>query len=538
MKRDLINFIATIGFVLLGGAVVLALLTAMLFVFPDLSLFGAKAVNERDTQIVYRDKALDDAFAHGKFILESNGVQIEVKMSNAGYPGEGTIVVNEAATGIAFNSLSRTLIEWRQTLYNGEVYYRIKVLEPLGIVVSNKPTTVYINLPHRTVSDSFSHDFVLENNYSTVNFSFVDNTVGQIDALKIDDLVVQSASKVFITSGKNISVNNIQINSNKTKFICQSDVLGDVAITGSDGVQTFSTQIEGRLDVTGNNNDFRGNKLGAINVKGCANDVRGEQSGDVVFENQSGSLTMKEVGKLNVTTTDADIKVGTVNGGVTMTTVNGDLDIGKISSGGINFTAGDVTIPYANASVSVDNVVGDIWVRNYGLGGIELLNIIGNVDVRSAEAGGGKIRIGFSNEASGCSVKVLGYDGNIKVTGINGRADIAVRDYENGAGLANIEAQFNRVVGTDNIIKAGAYLSGHHTYGNVDLKVSQDCNNFDLYIYGANSANSSSKYGYDDENMYIIGVDNVEKSNRIIVNSNHIYSGAVKVYMKQRLYLS
>ena len=58
-------------------------------------------------------------------------------------------------------------------IYNDEVYYRIKILEPSGMVFKDKPTTVTINLPHRAKSDEFLHDFVLENNYSTVNFSFV-----------------------------------------------------------------------------------------------------------------------------------------------------------------------------------------------------------------------------------------------------------------------------------------------------------------------------------------------------------------------------
>ena len=118
MKRELINLIATIGLVLLCGALVLGGLTAVLFIFPNLNFFGAKSVNERDTQIVYRDPVLSDAFANGKFILDSTGTKIEVKMSKADSDEEGTIVVNESATGIAFNSLNRTLIEWTQTIYN------------------------------------------------------------------------------------------------------------------------------------------------------------------------------------------------------------------------------------------------------------------------------------------------------------------------------------------------------------------------------------------------------------------------------------
>ena len=82
------------GLTMLGGVIIIGGLIALLFIFPNLSIFGAKSVNERDTQIVYRDEILDDAFANGRFIIDSVGSQIEVKMSNVGYEGEGTIVVN------------------------------------------------------------------------------------------------------------------------------------------------------------------------------------------------------------------------------------------------------------------------------------------------------------------------------------------------------------------------------------------------------------------------------------------------------------
>ncbi len=250
------SFVAIIGLVLLAGAVTLGALTGMLFVFPDMTIFGAKAVNERDTQIIYRDDALTEAFAQGRFILESTGTQIEVKMSNKGYQGEGTIVVNESATGIAFNSLSRTLIQWTETTYNNLPYYRIKVLEPSGVVFNDKPTTVYINLPHRSPNDSFVHDFVLQNQYSNVNFSYVDNSAGSSDALKIRSLVVESAASVNILAAQNASVKTLDIQGNKVKLNCQAKVTSDVIVDGSDGEQIFNTEITGTLKINGKNNKF------------------------------------------------------------------------------------------------------------------------------------------------------------------------------------------------------------------------------------------------------------------------------------------
>lgn len=516
MKRELVNIITGVGLTLLAGAVVLLLLTALLFMFPDLSLFGAKSVNERDSQVVYRDPALTDAFANGRFIIESTGAQIEVKMSNTGYEGEGTIVVNETATGIAFNSLNRTLIEWTQTLYEGETFCRIKVLEPSGLVFSDKPTTIYINLPHRKVADSFRHDFVLQSTYSNVNFSFVDNTAGSSDALRIGNLVVESAATVNIPSSPNISLQNIELKSEATKIVCQSKVLGNVDVLGPSGEQTFNASIGGKVTIKGEGNNFTG-----------------DTAGDVVFSSANGSLTMNKVKNLNINTVNAGFNIDTVTNGVVMQTMYGNLNVNKIENNGLQFTAGVKDNPNATASVSVNSLVGDVKIKNYGIGGIYLTDVDGDVDIESSQVGGGNIDVTFQNDAEDCSVKVLGYDGNINIQNINGQTNIEVLNWKNGAGAANVNVSFNKIVGFDNEIKTGGYISGHHDWGNVDIQINDGCNGFDLYVYGASSANSESKYGFDKNNMYIIGDNAPESPNKVGL----ISSGAVKVRSKQSVYL-
>jgi len=507
------------GLTMLGGVIVIGGLIALLFIFPNLSIFGAKSVNERDTQIVYRDEILDDAFANGRFIIDSVGSQIEVKMSNVGYEGEGTIVVNEAATGIAFNDLNRTLIQWTQTLYGGELYYRLKVLEPSGVVFNDKPTTIYINLPHRAPSDTFEHDFVLQSKYSHVNFSFNDNTAGQTDALKIGDLMVESAATVNIPSSPNISLNNVAIKGDSVKFTCQSSVLGDVTVSGSKGEQTFNSKIKGKVTINGQGNTFNG-----------------DESGNVLYESADGKLTMNSVQNLNVTTVSGNISVRKVTAGATMNTQSGSLSIGTIESAGLQFTAGTPEAPNATANVKVDKVNGDVTVKNYGVGGVSLGGVNGHVDVDSSQVNGGKINVAFSDDAENCKVKILGFDGDIKVTGINGATDIEVRNWKNGAGAANVYAKFNQVVGTVNEIKTGGYISGHHDWGNVEVEVDSGCNSFDMFIYGASSANSASKYGFEENNMFIIGEDGLGLGNAIIVGESSI-SGAVQIRTKQSVYL-
>lgn len=538
MKKDLVSFVAVIGLVLLVSAVILGALTGMLFVFPDMTILGAKAVNERDTEIVFCDDDLTAAFAQGRFILESTGAQIEVKMSNEGYVGEGTIVVRESATGIAFNSLSRTLIQWTQTIYNDLPYYKIKVLEPSGVVFNDKPTTVFINLPHRSASDTFVHDFVLQNNYSNVNFSYVDNSVGQSDALKIGDLVVVSAASVNIPSGQNVSLQSVEIVANKTKFVCQAPVSGDVKINGSDGEQVFNADINGSLKITGRNNNFRG-----------------DSAGDTEFIGSNGSLSMNEVKSLEVIS-NAKIDVGTVESGVEMSTESGSLNVKNVLAGGVTFSAGRADNPIATASVSgekikgavvVDNygngainfvdVDGAIEINNYGTGAVSLTEVDGDVYVKSSEVGGGNINVSFKNKAENCNVTIRGYDGNINVEGINGSVDIEVRNWENGAGAANITAHFNKVIGTNNVIKAGGYVSGQNDWGNVDLKLNTaDCNSFNLYVYDASSANSAERYGFHKNNMSITKKGEAAKANTIKV-STVLTTGAVHVYCKKSVYL-
>ena len=312
MKRELVNFIAVIGLVLLGAAVVLGLLTGILFIFPNTSIMGAKAVKQRDTQIEYCDDDLRDAFENGKFILESSGTQIEVQMLNE---GDGRITVNESATGIAFNSLNRTLVEWTQTLYNDELYYRIKVLEPSGMVFKQSPTIVYIDLPHR--NDDFRYDFVLQNQYSPVNFSFIDKEA-PTDSLLLDTLVVESAASVNIPYSQKISVNNVSIKSNNTKFTCGSSVLNNVFVSGKN-----------------NNIQFGNNSLtgisGNVSISGEENCFSGTSANEVSFNANKGSLNMSQsIAALHVKTTMASITVNEVNGAVNMITQSGNLKVNSV----------------------------------------------------------------------------------------------------------------------------------------------------------------------------------------------------------------
>ena len=517
--------VAALGLVLLGVAVVLGLLTGILFIFPSASILGAKAVNERDTQIVYRDSALADAFANGKLIIESYGTNVEVKMSNSGYEGQNTVVVNESATGIAFNSLSRTLIEWTQTLYNEELYYRIKILEPSGMVFSQTPTTVYINLPYR--NDDFHYDFVLQNHYSPVNFSFVDETPSATDKFLIGNLVVESAASVNFPFNQNNSLNNVVVKGNKTKLVCKSPILNNVVINGADNVLEFGNSslagIGGNLTIHGDNNQ-----------------INGTSAQQVRFDAKKGRLNMSQtIAALNVDTVNAEINVKTVTGAVIMKTKSGSLRATSVGNG-LKFDAGIAAEPNATASVDVGKITGTAVVNNYGIGTIKLKDVDGDMTINSYQIGGGAIDVSCLNGAEAHQIKILGYDGDINVRNINGgNVEILVLGEQMRAGAANIHAHFNQI-GTNTLISTGGYLSGPVEWGNVDVSVANDCNNFDMYVYYARSANSSAKFGYDKVNMYIIDeVKNIETPNHITVKSGNTGAvGTLKVRSQNKVHLS
>ncbi len=464
MKQQVTNIIATLGFILLFVTFVLAVLVGVLFLVPDATIGDMVAVNERDTQIVYCDEALKTAFARGNFIIESDNCAVTVQVNAAGYVGESTVVVNESATGIAFNSRKRTLIEWTSTLVDNIPYCKIKVLEPSGIVVNKKPTMVYLNLSSQTAE----YNFILQNNYSDVTFRYGDDVDPERGQLHINRLVVRSASKVTIPSYDTITIDEVAIPANNTQITCGGVVNGNVTVTGARSRLNFNNTIKGNVLLNGEMNKFRATK-----------------TGDIIWGANNGNLTVNECEQLKVDTTDATVNVGTIKGGVTMNTVNGSLTVGEISRNGLNFTA------TAKANVSVSGrLVGNAVVNNSGVGEISLLNVVGNVDIESSRVNGGKINVAFG-EVGDYSTKIRGYDGDIVVKNIYGDVDIRVRDNGAGgaAGRAKITTYFNYITAsTDNIIVAGAYVNSPAGMGDVEVYLQAGWNNFRLTVSDARSA--------------------------------------------------
>jgi hypothetical protein len=462
------------GFVLLGAALVAGAIIGMLFVIPESSFLGMTAVNERDTQIIYRDTVLATAFADRNFVIESETVNVEIIMQKNNQMGEGTIVVNESAAGLSFNDIGRTHIEWTQVLVGSVVYCKIKILEPVGAINQQKPTTVYINLP----PNSETFNFVLDNKRSTVNFSFGDYRENNQDQLHIGTLTVKSAKQVKLPAYTTMDVADIFVDGDNLDLDCKADVTGAVTVNGSGGRYNFE-KIGGDVTVGGRANYFT-----------AAKDV----GGDVQFNGESGELKLfGSCGNLRVRTENANINANTVSGGVDMQTVNGNLSVNSITDGGLNVTA------IGKASVSVRGVKGETSINNGGVGSINLEGVRDSVHVISNSIGGGAVNVVFDTSSATVSaepdITISGYDGDITVRNICGPARISVRDpiqlgtTGGAAGKANIYASFSKVVGENNTITAGGYVNpGNLGIANVTVKLSSTVNPFTLRVQGSSSA--------------------------------------------------
>ncbi len=449
---------------MLFAAAVLGVLVAVLFLVPDAALGNMVAVNERDTQIVYCDDVLKTAFARGNFIIESDNCDVVVQVNTAGYVGESTVVINENATGIAFNSRKRTLVEWTTTMIEEMPYCKIRVLEPTGIVVNSKPTTVYLNLSSQTPV----HNFILQNKYSNVTFRYGDDVDPNREHLCINNLAVRSASSVTLPSYDTITINEVALSCNNTQFTCGGIVNGGVTVTGNRATINFNNTIKGDVLINGEMNKFRASKVG-----------------NIVFGAQEGSCTVNECQQLTVNTTNANITVDRIRGGVAMNTVNGSLQVNEITNGGLTFTA------TATANVNVSGTLtGDAVVRNTGVGNVNLQGVVGNVDIESSRVNGGNIDVGFGSTKQ-YSTTIRGYDGDITVRNIYGDVDIQVRDSGAGgaAGRANITAYFNYITtNANNQIVAGAYVNSPSGMGNINLYLQSGWNDFVLSVKNARSA--------------------------------------------------
>lgn len=515
MKMSGRNIIAVLGFAMLGVIVVGGFVLGMMFVFPRMKIGGITAVDERNSQTIYKGPEITEILTSRNFIIESESVDVRFWMRKEGQGAksaddlaadkrpEGSIVVEESATGLSFNSIKRTHVEWTRTALDGEEYYRIKILEPKGFIKRKTAAVVYINLWRDSrVPDGTStapYNIVLSNGKSIVRFGGDAVDADAPERFNIRNLTINSAGGVYLpvtpiepTDRLLVNIQNIKINGSSIPIDARCGVSNNVEINGGGNTATFAS-IGGTLTVSGNNN--------AVTVE---NNITGNMSwGTIARGVPNGSLKIRgSCNNLSVYTADASIDVVTVAGpaGTEMRTVNGPLRITAITGGGLTFIA------TGKAGVSVGAVAGAVSIPQMGSGTVNLYNVQGNVNIKSDQSNAGGIFVSFHPELTADpSVDILGYDGAISVANIRGRTDISVRDWENGTGRANIYAHFKRVDESVSITANTGYINGHEDEANITVDLDEPIWGV-LEIIGTSYAVSELSAGHYLKNSYTNGL--------------------------------
>jgi hypothetical protein len=482
MKMSGRNIIAVLGFTMLGVIVVFGFVLGVMFAFPNMKIGSVTAVDERNTQTIYKGAEITEILTSRNFIVESETAEVRFWMRKEGQGAksaedlaadkrpEGSIVVEESATGLSFNSIKRTHIEWTRTAIGGEEYYRIKVLEPKGFIKRKTPAVVYINLWRDSrVPDGTStapYNIILSNNKSIVRFGGDPVDKDAPEKFNIRNLTVNSAKAVYMpitpidpTDQLLTEVENVKINGSGIPVDARCYISGNAEIIGGGNTATFAS-IGGYLSITGNKN--------AVTVESSV-------AGDVLWGTiargvPNGSLNIRgSCSNAGIFTTDAAVDIVTVAGsaGAEMRTANGSLRITEITGGGLTFVA------TGTAGVSVGAVAGAVSAQ-MGTGAINLNNVRGNVDIKSDKANAGGVFVSFYPAlTANPGVDIVGYDGAISVSNIRGRTNISVRDWENGTGRANIYAHFKRVDESVSITANTGYINGHETEANITVDLDE-----------------------------------------------------------------
>jgi hypothetical protein len=516
MKLNHNNIIAFLGFVLLGLVLLGGIVVGSFFVFPDLKVWGVTGVNERNTQVVYRDaKVIQEIFTSRRLIIESQTADIKLLMGKEHKMAEGTIVVEEDASGLSFNSIDRTHIEWLQELVtenNTQVlYYKIIVAEPAGIISKRAPTTVFINLWRDSVAPNGTsvapYDIILRTNSSVVQIGGDDvDPAGDIDlnSFHINTLRIESAGSVTFPVINNpinndfyVDANNIVVTGSGITLNCSGRVNNEVKISGSGGTYNF-TAIRPKANYNSN----------ALTVSGANNNVKVTENagGNVSFTADSGYLKLfKDCGSLAVKTTNANISVNSVKGseGINMETVNGSLTAASVDAGGVIFHAngsagvdigyayGAISIPaIGTGSVRVGKAGSSVNIPKMGIGSVTLGSsdggIYGNVNVVSDLVNAGNVEVRFAKDANAPTANISGFDGNVSLYNISGAVNVSLRS----SGRGNIHAHFLNVSGVSSLTTVG-YVNDKNTVSttaNITVVIEKNINPFTLNITGSSYA--------------------------------------------------
>lgn len=450
--------IVYIGLFLGLGVFLILVWMFILFIVPGKEIMGVTAVVTRQVYTTYTAEeipGIDDVLAHRNIIIESDYIDVEVRVRKAGQQDAGSIQVWEHSTGISFNSIHRTHIEWSQVMVErkdsagkifGEVFYLIKIVEPKGIISRDGNVFINMSATEGNSNEQQPFNFILNTGRSNVTFASDNDSIVYANPLKVGTLEIRNSYGVISLpappSGMgedeadkfHVNIGDVIVDTRTVTLKCLSPVRNNVSIKCNLGAFTFG-RIGGNINIQGDVNDFSVNHVGGdIKVVGkqvrftqTKGDINGSIKGGIDFQVPNGHLTVFEC---------ATVYMRTVNAYLRVTGMATALDFEATGIGQVNVAqVGNESSLHSSDRVRVVTVAGSVsiykaWVNTF----IESTN--------------GHILIDFAsdiplNTGLEPTLTVRAYDGSVDARNICGAVDI----YARPNGLANITAEFRQVRG-------------------------------------------------------------------------------------------
>lgn len=480
------RIIALFGFIAAGVLLLVAFLVGYLFVIPNSSIFGVRALNTRQNYRTYGTEiqGIRDLLAHRNIIIESSYLPVDIRVRKLLQDEEASITVWDDSTGLSFNSITLTHIEWSQVIverenvntegdiyYTSELFYKIKVNEPTGIV--NRDSSITINLPATEDNPGAAgYNFILDTGLSHVVFSSDDDQIVHENPLRVDTLEIRNARGVInlpappapeASASFYVDIGEVIVDTKSVTLNCLSPVRNNVSIKCPAGNFVFGN-IGGDVSVTGAMVDFaqqgEGGIGGNVRIGGTFVDFKQNGTagvgGDVEFKAPQGLLRVVECRNLTM--------VDVVNASLEVTRKVRNVNYKSTSSGDVAIAQiGDATSLVAGNEdrARVETVWGNValykvWVDTY------------------VKSDYGHIRVDFDDISqeeffgSGFepNLKIEGYDGSIIANNICGETDIFVT----ALGTATVNAHFRQILGVSRI-EYGSQTHHNRNIGNIDVTV-------------------------------------------------------------------
>ena len=529
----------------------LVLVVAMLFLIPGSSLFGVSSVDGRTSYTTYlasNNSDVEDLLKCRNLIIESRSIDVKILVGKSGQLDENSIQIWDNSTGLTFNSIKRTHVDWEQIIiekemedgtFVGEVYYKLIITEPSGII--SRDACVYVIYPMETIAASHAkaYNFFLNTGSSSVSFSSDDfeEEGFTYNWLNVDTVTVGNATgkitfperenegDFYVEVGKIVVIGNNAEVDNK-----EATVEGGVDVSG-DNVKLSLGEVEGDINVTGDKvtlsvGDVAGDITieartgtitvgsvgGSVNIKGSINFNQrtnsGVVAGNVDFRGDNGKVEINGCDELYVDTKNADIRIRQKCSKITFAaTENGKLYAGQVGDADRLIVLGS----YVNHESPYDSNVIVKW------GSVELLNVW--CDVFVDMYGSAALKVDFAvgiydstkPETRMPRLKTLTYDGVANLNNICGEVNVFVR--ANGKGIVN--ADFARVFG-NSVIKYDGSSLPTTTAGNVKVTFIVDISYCRLIVW-------HNRSGRNNGANVLTGPDPLEStvsSNNGMLNNN------------------